>query len=309
MKPTAIITADIHIPHKREYQPRCRTDNYWNTFVSKIEFISYIQKKYDGIPILDAGDLCNKSRLDPFVEAWSIKNLPENIITVPGNHEIPSHNLNYLDKSSLAVIEAGSSLSILSKDFYIGISTACIEIAEGIYAYGFPYGEEPHRMEKKEKGHRHVAICHISIYDTPPSFKTQYSNAKALLKSMKGFDLIICGHNHQSFTIEHNFRKLLNVGSLMRMSADQKDYQPRIFLWYAKNNELEPIDIPIQKGVVSDQYLRKQASEEDRMQAFIERLEVSKSNEINYEKNLKKFFEENPDIKKSVQDIVWKVME
>ncbi len=311
MKPTAIITADIHIPHSVSYQPICREDDYWSAFQEKIEFICKIQKEYDNIPILDGGDLCNRYRLDPEVEAWCINNLPLNIFTIPGNHEIPDHNLNYLHKSSLSVFEASECLSIIQ---LMRTSKSCTK-EESFDIYGFPYGRDIIvKLFAKIKDRKSIALIHTMVYPSrykAISDKIQYTNGFTLLRKMKDFDLIITGHNHDSFIVKSNGRILINPGSLMRSSASQKNYQPRIFLWYQKDNRIEPIDIPIRKEVISDKHIRKQKEEENRMNAFIESLHISekeKDSEINFEKNMEIFLRENK-IKQSVQSIIAEVME
>lgn len=305
--PSAIITSDIHIPQTTDYKPQSRTDNYWETFKRKIEFINETHNKYPNIPILDGGDLCNKYRLDPEVEAWCILNLPKGIITVAGNHEIPNHNINYLHKSSLSVLRASNVVRILYGN-YCRIEAFHIRTS----IYGFSYGEKIDYVVLKNKRYRSIAILHTMVYppkEVPKTGNIKYPDGLKLLKKMKGFDLIIVGHNHQSFIIEYKERKLISPGSLMRMSIDQKDYKPRIFLWSWESNELESIDVPIKKKVLTNRYSKiSKEKEEKRMNSFIEKLNSGDELEISFEKNMKNFLETNK-TKKSVKGIINKIME
>jgi metallophosphoesterase superfamily enzyme len=142
MKPTAIITADIHI---RESRPRNRIDNFWEAQKRKIEFILDLQHKYNGIPILDGGDFLHSWKSSPFLENWIIRKFRKyifpNMITIPGTHDTPNHNINSLDHSSLSVLEAARTLRIL-KDIQSSktISSSCSSDIEHV-VYGFPQGK------------------------------------------------------------------------------------------------------------------------------------------------------------------------
>ena len=309
MNPTAIITADIHCPQNPEYCPRCRTDNYWQAFCKKLEWLMDLQVKYK-CPIFDAGDFCNKYRLDPYVEAYLINKLKGKIFTIPGNHELPSHNINYIEKSSLNVLRAADKLSILG---HSSIGYCISYIDPDFTIVGIPYGVDIHSLPKSKlrdtETSYNILMMHTPVYQTPPrSSKIKYQKSLALLKAFPEADLIYTGHNHQSFITTYMGRKLLNPGSLMRTNAEQVDYQPRVWLWYAEDNRLEPINVPITKGVVSTKHLVQQKAQEDRYAGYIEKLKDTESlKSIKYKDNLDKFFDANPDTKISVKDLVYEV--
>jgi len=302
MNPDAIILSDTHIPKSINYSPVCRTDNYWETFCNKILFIKRLQKKYNNIPILNGGDLCDRVRLDPEVEAWCIENLPPQI-TVPGNHEIPSHNLNYLANSSLTVLEKAGKVRVI-KDWKDSYHLNSIEII------GYPYGQEIQEIKRKKYASTVIVIAHLQVYkNSPDSNSIKYTKAIDLLEKLPFANLIVTGHNHDSFIVEYKGRKLINPGSMMRISSDQIEYQPKVFLWYSKNNSIKSIDIKNKKDVISDNHILNKKEKESQFESLIENLSSSKRRDIRYEKNLEAYFEENPVKRKSVKILCFEAME
>ena len=85
MKPTAILTGDIHL---RDDQPVCRTDEYFAAQHRKIKWLRELQEKHD-CPVFDAGDLFSRSKPSHFLLQWAIQELPERFHTIPGNHDLP----------------------------------------------------------------------------------------------------------------------------------------------------------------------------------------------------------------------------
>ena len=121
--PAAIITADMHL---RDTVPKCRTDDYWKAQSAKLQSIRDLQEQYQ-VPILDGGDMLDTWKSSPYLEGWAIDNLPDGIITVPGNHELPYHNVNRLDRSSLNVLGKAGKITILENNTFISIDIGNIK--------------------------------------------------------------------------------------------------------------------------------------------------------------------------------------
>ena len=126
-----ILTADMHL---RLSTPIGRTDDFVKAQQTKMNFISDLQREHN-CPVYDAGDVFNSWKSSPELEAWAIKNLPDNFITIPGNHEIPSHNLNLFYKSSLHVIEVAGKAIVLQNGL-------CYNDDVDAHVFGFGYGEK-----------------------------------------------------------------------------------------------------------------------------------------------------------------------
>lgn len=132
--------------------------------------------------------------------------------------------------------------------------------------------------------------------------------AERLLDKFPQFDLIVTGHNHKAFVVEKDGRVLVNPGSLTRQEADKDEHKPRVYLWYAKSNTVTPVYLPIEKNVISREHLDRVKERDERISAFVERLDTDWQIGISFEENLERFEKENK-VRKSVMEIIWRALE
>lgn len=294
-KASAILSADMHL---RLDTPEARTDDYRTAQARKVKFLADLQREHD-CPIFDAGDMFHKWRVEPELEGFALLNLPANIITVPGNHDLPNHSLALYHKSSLHVLEAAGKIQVLHGNGQM----AKMSEEWQQYVTGFPYGEEL-KMEKPGHG---VAIVHAHVGESMPPGVEGYTPAQ-LLAALPGFDLIVSGHNHVPLVYEHRGRVVVNPGSMMRMFADQGDMKPGVFLWYAGENTVERVEYPIAPSVVSREYIETREARTDRMDAFVARLDSEYEVGLSFEKNIEAHFAKNKTDKK-VRELVMEAIE
>jgi len=295
--PDLIITSDIHL---RDTIPICRTDDFWMAQERKIKHLCEVQKTYNDIPIIDAGDLFHKWSSSPFLEAWAINNLPENIFTVPGNHEMPSHNLNLMSKSSLAVMEAAGKLEILQGK----------QIIKDNIVIGFPYGVDiaehlfnNNAFELKESD-INIALIHIYVdKEGTPWFDDKAMGADELMSFLPQFNLIVTGHNHKNFIYRKGKQLIVNPGSMMRTNTTQINHKPAYYLWKADNNEIECCYYPFEENVISLEHIKREKEKKDRYNSFINRLNDNYDIELSFEKNLENYFKNN-NVRSPVKDII-----
>jgi DNA repair exonuclease SbcCD nuclease subunit len=294
-KPTAILTADIHL---RSTFPRNRIDNYFEAQENKIKFLANLQSKYD-IPIIDGGDLFHKWNSTPFLEAWAVLNLPNDIFTIPGNHELPSHNINYLEKSSLYVLKVAKKITLLS-------SVPKTSILPDISIIGCPYGSyDSFLITEGTLRKRNVLVIHDMIVDSPLKYKDRSAViGHDLFKKFPMFDLIVSGHNHKPFVIERYNRLIVNPGSMMRMSKDQIEHKPRVYLWYAEENKVEPVYYPIEENVFAIEQIKKENKKEEQINSYIKALNENYELSLSFRKNMETHLKNNP-TRKPVQDLIW----
>jgi DNA repair exonuclease SbcCD nuclease subunit len=134
------------------------------------------------------------------------------------------------------------------------------------------------------------------------------TSAHELLEKYEQFDLILTGHNHKTFVEEVDGRLLVNPGSLTRHDADQEDHKPCVFLWCTETNEVEQVFLPIEQNVISREHIEHKNEHDERISAFVERLNTSQLQGFDFKKNLEAFEKSNK-VRKSVMDIVWKAVD
>ena len=300
-QPTAILTSDIEL---RSHPPLCRTDDHWAAQARKIAWLCDLQKKYN-CPVIDGGDLFDKKyKQYPNHEllGWAAENLPDQIYTVPGNHDLPGKSIENYSGSAMAVLERAGKITVLKGNDLDDCDF------DGIMITGFPWGV---KLESPGRGFgewRSVAIIHAMIYEEFEPFPgCQGYSAKEVIDLLPDFDLIVTGDNHQTFVREDKGRLLVNPGSFMRNDADQIDHKPCVFLWYAEENGVEQVFIPIEQGVVSREHIDEVVKKEERLSAFMECLGDNKVDGIDFENNLRQMMTKK--VAPQVQDMVWKFYE
>lgn len=303
---TAIITGDIHL---RDDVPICRTDDYIMAMWKKIEFIRQLQEKYKCF-ILDAGDLFDTWRPSHLLVVQALQRLPEKMYTVPGNHEIPQHNIDLLEKSALAVLDAAHKVNVLSD---AGVAQTIIRkevfrMRLFPYPYGSNYKDLIHEVRPDIAVKCDVAIIHEMFYRDHINPLIPGESAESMIGDMP-FDLIVTGHNHQSFFFSDKDKKgrvrwWVNPGSMMRSDADQVKHIPQVFLWDAVEHEIEAVPLPIEKNVITREHIERKENKDARLEAFVQRVNDNYDVGLSYSRNLESFFKANS-VRKPVQDIIW----
>lgn len=276
-QPLAILIGDVHL---RETQPVCRVDDFWETQWKEIDFICELQRKHN-CPVLCSGDLFHHWKPSPYLLAKTMQHLPKRFYTVYGNHDLPQHNLENKTKSGIYTLETAGALTVLDGGHW-GQSL-----------------ENPAMVISDYK----IAVWHVMTWKGQEPYPgCADPDALRLLKTHKDFDLILTGHNHEFFTVEHGDRFLINPGSINRQEAGQIDFAPQVVLWYGDSYSV--VYIPIDPHAVTREHIQEKQKRDDRINAFINRLNQDYEIGVSFEKNLEQFFQTN-EIRDSVKQIIY----
>jgi len=293
-KVSAILTSDWHL---REDTPVCFTGDFQKEQWDAVQFISDLQIKYD-CSVIHAGDLYHHWKPSPWLLSKTIEHLPNEFYTVLGNHDLPQHNMDLIDKCGVYTLMKAGKLTILS---------------------GCHYGQEPDFknnsegvpsmiLNKGKSNYKRMLVWHHMTYLTSPFPGASGGMAEGILRKYPQFDLILVGDNHQSFTIEYQGRRLVNPGNLTRQVADQINFKPCVWLWYAEDNSVKQVFLPIQSDVISREHIEEKALKDNRISAFIKQLNGEWDAGLTFEINLEEFKKKN-NIRNSVMEIVYKSLE
>lgn len=271
MKVIAVFTSDWHF---RDTVPRCRIDDYFQAQKNKLDQVKEIQRLNNNCPVFDCGDLLDKCKSSPFLEGWLMDNLPDNFYTIAGNHDLPNHRIEDLENSSLGVLIKSGKIKLLS----------CLENSPIFSVYGFNYGDfiaSQYLINNKSKK---IALVHefISLDRFPGSITPEQ-----LTEKLPGFDFIFCGHNHINFGDYVNDCQVINVGSMMRMDADQVNYEPGFYVMY-EDYSIKRILFDIEKDVIDRKYLDQKSKTSERLLSFIESVTGKYEIGNNFKENLRK---------------------
>lgn len=305
LNPSAILTADWHI---RADIPECRTDDFLQTQEDKVKFIVHLSKEHN-CPILIAGDIGNKHQWPNWLLRWfayMVKDI--NIIAIPGQHDLPNHRLDQLDKSAQGVLSITDVIDLRSNVFIS--KEKDFELVS--YPYSYPivnYKKYFPEWDYIEKRTSIIAMTHQMIIENKPLWPGQEDpKASSILRKFPEYVLILSGDNHNPFTVEYKGRILVNPGSLMRTTAEQINHKPRIYLWYASTNKVKPVYLPIKKGVVSRDHIDQNEERDKRRKVYIKRMKTNYEIGFSYEGNLESHIKKN-DVEKEVEDRIWEMIE
>lgn len=289
-KPNAILTGDWHL---REDTPICRIDDFWTAQWNKVDQIVELQCKYD-CPVVHSGDLFDHWKPSPYLISMTLLHLPERFWTVYGNHDLPQHNINLAEKTGVMVLANADKLRIFEECHWLGSPT--------VGSFFFPGADKPGID-------RNLLVWHVMTWKTKnPIPGGSDPTAKQLLKKYPQFDIIVTGHNHETFVEEYEGRLLVNPGALTRQTADQMDHKPCVFLWYSETNSVEQVFLDCEDGVVTREHIEKVEEIDARIAEFIDKLNSEWKVGITFEENLEQFRKAS-NISQPVMDIIYQAME
>lgn len=271
-----IFTADWHL---REDQPECRIDNFQKAQWDNVDFISNLQRIYK-CPVIMSGDLFHYWKPSPFLLSKTIKHLPEQFYCVLGNHDLPQHNFDLVNKCGVYTLSCADKLQLLA-DGHFG--TTPDPDFEGLLVWHqFTYlGKEP------------FPGC------TAPG-------ALKILKTYPKAPVIVTGDHHKTFTAKYKDRILINPGCLTRQKVSEIDHKPCVFLY--DRGEIKKIDLPYEKDVISTDHLDKKDEKSERLESFVSGLNSDWKVGIVFEDNLEEFKQKNS-VRTSVMHIIYKSLE
>lgn len=306
-KADAILTSDLHLT---ESTPVSRTDNYWEAQKNKLRFLQDLSGKNGGCPVLCAGDVFDYWKASPWLCAEVYTHLPQTFIGIPGQHDLPMHSLDHYNRSALSLLEIAAEesknrkLQILKKQtVVVGASDNTLSIT------GIPFGKVEEFLKEADSlpvAGRSILMLHELTWQgkRPAWDNSGYTDQELFDMFGEYFDLILTGDNHSSFVSKRNGVTVVNSGSMMRITADQEDYRPRCYLYYAENNGVRPVFYPITENVHDRSHLDRKIERENRVAAYIERMSQNWEIGLSFRKNLESFFAENK-VPRKIRELIW----
>jgi DNA repair exonuclease SbcCD nuclease subunit len=178
--------------------------------------------KFGNPPVFCAGDVFDNWDSPPELISFALRYLPPNFVMIPGQHDLPNHNLKELNRSAFNVLRFRDSLTTLRGEHIVHIMSG----RHKLRVYGYPYGLDPD-PEPSGDGIK-IALVHKYYWHGASRFPSASDETHISNGPWKGYDVAIIGDNHCHFTVRnarHNYL-IWNCGSFMRLSSNQKDHFP-----------------------------------------------------------------------------------
>lgn len=288
-KPDAIFTGDNHL---RLTTPIARTDDFVSAMWTKLEFIDNLAIEND-CPVYFSGDFLDTWKSSPELLTEIIHRLKAKWFGIYGDHDLPQHSYKLRHKSGLTTLAKAGAITIVNGGHGSDKSSDKLE----------------NPKESFSINGRKLFLWHVLTWkDELPYPGCTHSNAKKLLKKYPQFDCIITGDNHKPFVENYKGRILVNVGSMMRTRADQIEYKPAVWFYYAKKNKVKPVYLPIEENVISREHIEVKEERNKRIEAFISKVQTNFKLTMSFQRNVMRFFGRNKTNKK-VKSIILKHFE
>lgn len=292
-----LISADWHISGTR---PRCRADEDWmESQRQDIEAVWKIakDKKVEAVWIL--GDLFDTSRVS--TEAVNLvltefEKAPCPVYTLCGNHDLPYHNFDLLERSSIG--------TILHK-----FPMLDIDPNTGIAAY--PFGKEPEYgtlSDYMKANALHTWITHQLTFPNEASRPIAGIGvlAQELLDACPAARVILTGDYHHGYIYTSpDGRCVITPGCLNIRDADMKDYQPHVYIFDTSDLSAERVNLPVQ-GKIETAYLEREHALDDMKEKFIASLETGAIKMKSFSEALNEVM---PTLPSGVRDVLEEVKE
>jgi hypothetical protein len=300
-----ILGADFHL---RDDIPQCRErDEYLAAQERKLKFIHDLVLD-NNATLLIAGDVFDNWKPSPWLISLALRYLPQGTVVVPGQHDLPAHNLAEIGKTGLQTLQEAGAVNVLTGGLrhVLGDPTASWGAI-----YGWAFGEDAQNPPKDDKGVKILLWHRLTCAGKQPWPGAEAMPSGLLIKKLDGYDLIITGDNHQQFCvkIDGGKRWIVNPGSLMRMASDQADFQPTVYGW-RQDGSVTRIPLPIERGVVkaTTNNAKAKESRDARMESYILKAQRQFETRLSFVKNLEQHFRKNKE-RAGVEQTVWKACE
>jgi DNA repair exonuclease SbcCD nuclease subunit len=283
-----LLTSDWHI---RSDQPLCRLDDFQETQKKTLKEIRRIYVDSNCDYMIVAGDIFHRPRpIKPQELEVMISTIFKgcNVKFIAGNHELLWHKFENFGKSSLAVLNMIPGFELLDQD------------SEEIK--GFSFGIDIKKSEEK------IAVIHKFCSENKlPFFINDGVLAKDLIEY--GYDLVVTGDNHKTFTFKKDGCFVINPGCITRQNVGEIDYKPSVYIY--STDKKYPLKFELldnKKSVIDTSHIENKKDRDARIESFVKKISGNVDIDLSYEENLKKYIADNK-ISKKVENKIFMALE
>jgi hypothetical protein len=258
-----IYASDIHLRYDK---PICRKDENWiDTQLDQLLFVRGLLEKYK-CPFVIGGDLFHSSQVpaqivNHFISCF----VGYDVYSIAGQHDMMYHSMKNSHRTSYGIL------------WQSGI------IKDPPFSFA-NYGEEILPVNDNK-----ILMIHDLIFEDekkiPPNVRAK--TAQQVLNQNRDYDWILCGDQHHGFHYESKGRHVIMGGCFNRQASDFIDYEPVVWFIDTEKNIVEPIKVPDDVNMVSNEHIQIKKDREDRISAFVTLVGGKKAVTLDFEENVK----------------------
>jgi len=249
--PVAIFLADIHLSHT---PPVCRqSEPSW--YEAQKRVLLQVRNLADTlrVPVICCGDIFDIPISPPELVNFALEYLPT-LYSVAGNHDLPNHSYAQIHRSSFHTLVLSGRVIPLHFGQPVEIPGA-----HPLRLWGFPWRQDPEPLTGGVSLLQEVAVVHRYTWTRTAGYSTGYKDAPeshsldALRSMVQGYNAVFVGDNHIPFAARKKVPPVVNCGSLMRLAVDQKDHEPRVWIYHS-DDSIEPHYLDCSRDVLTEDH-------------------------------------------------------
>lgn len=238
-EPIAILCSDLHLSIK---QPACRADDWLSVqrdYLLQVKDLACtVKERWLGngnvtgraIPILCAGDIFDRWNAPPELIRFALEHLPDGMICVPGQHDLPNHSFQEIHRSAYGVLLEAGKIQCAATHRRTEVPSRSHLSIGNWNIYGFAWGEEiaPHASGGWRPS---LALCHQYVWTVEASYPgaPEAAHLAQFAEPLKPYKVAVFGDNHKGFLKKlKTGTTVLNCGGFIRRKSDEIDYQPHV---------------------------------------------------------------------------------
>lgn len=298
-----LLTGDWHVSGKPPIA-RSEEKDWWATqrgYLRQVERIAAggagLLTDRDPLSIIVPGDLFHKSSPHPEVINFLMESMPPNVYAIPGNHDLPNHRYEDRKKSGFWTLHLAGKLNLIESETLLE--------RKSIRLHGFPCGIEPTPLADPHDLYIEMAVVHTYLWVKGCGYQGAPEEARVgkMAERFRGYDVVVSGDNHTPFTVKKNGTLFVNTGSLMRLTADQEDYKPAVWVLY-DDLTVEPRYLDVRNDKFQTDHLDKSGNHED-MSELIDALRDVRDEEVNFDEAVMRVIRKGELKKRVVQTLLY----
>lgn len=242
LRPIAIAISDLHLSLS---MPSCRNDKDWlDVQAAYLQQVKDLHKELEmrsehveEVFVLCAGDIFDRWNTPPELINFALQHLPNRMLCVPGQHDLPNHRMDQVHRSGYGVLKrAGKIVDLSEMPFTI----------QSMSVYGFGWGQEITPPRARRKDSPQIALIHKYCWTKSTGYPNAPEEARlgAYAHALKDYDVALFGDNHKDFLREMKSGvQVLNIGGFIRRKSDEISRKPSIGIIYHDGTvEQYPLD-------------------------------------------------------------------
>ena len=241
----AIVCGDIHLSDKPPVY-RSKEPDWFEAMARPIDEMVELSQCLD-VPILCAGDVFDKWNSSAHLINFAMNRLPRPAIrAIPGQHDLPYHSYEQLEKSAFYTMMLGKAIEHLSNNFMYSKENETFTV--------HPFGWEAKLKETaRDDDQMNVGLLHKYVWKEGNTYPgaDETGHVEAVAKALDHLDVIICGDNHKGFQYESDSVFIWNCGTFMRRTLADETFAPRLGILYS-GDVVRPYSLDTSQDVYLD---------------------------------------------------------